>query len=228
LAAVIDLRMARPGRRLFHLTPANITVPYGVEVMQVAPATLPIGFENSAVRVVEVRPSVEGRPAPGYEVASVTSVPATVEVVGPESSLRGLDEAMTEPIAVTDATRPLREVVNIGVADPNVRLRTPQTVEVTVQIVPGASARLLTDIPVHIRNLDNGMRGRVFPATVSVAVRGTEQGVKELTVDAVDASIDAAGLGAGAHRVTVRLRAAQGLTVERVNPESVQLRIAKQ
>jgi YbbR domain-containing protein len=228
LAAVIDLRMARPGRRLFHLTPANVNVPYGIEVVQVAPATLPIGFENSAVRIVRIRPSVEGRPAPGYEVMSITSEPSTVEVVGPESSLRGLDEAMTEPIAVTDATRSIREVVNIGVADPNVRLRTPQTAEVTVQVVPGAMTRTISGVPVHISNLDNGLRGRVLPATVSVTVRGTQASVKDVTVDAVDAAVDASGLAAGEHKVSVRLRAAQGLAVERVNPESVQLRIAKQ
>jgi hypothetical protein len=228
MAAVIDLRTARPGRRLFHLTPTSVRIPYGVEVVQVAPATLPIAFENSAVRIVEVRPSVEGTPAPGYEVASVTSVPSTVEIIGPESSLRGLDEAMTEPISVADATRPVREVVTVGVADPRVRLRTPQTAEITVHIVAGDSTRTLAGVPIQIRNLDNGVRGRVLPATASVQVRGTEQGVKGLTLDAVDASVDASGLTAGDHNVAIRLRAAQGLTVERVNPETVRLRIAKQ
>lgn len=56
----------------------------------------------------------------------MTTDPATVEVIGPESSLRGLDEAMTEPVSVDNATRPIREVVTIGVADPAVRLRTPK------------------------------------------------------------------------------------------------------
>ena len=46
---------------------------------------------------------------------------------------------MTEPVSIADATRPLREVVTIGVADPSVRLRTPQTAEVIVQIVPGST-----------------------------------------------------------------------------------------
>ena len=227
LSAVIDLRNARPGRRLFHITPGSINVPYGVEVVQVAPATLPIGFENSALRVVEVRPSVEGRPAPGYEIASVNSVPATVEVVGPESALRGLDEAMTEPISVADATRPIREVVTIGVADPSVRLRTPQTAEVTIQIVTGNATRTLSGVPIQIRNLDNGLRGRVLPATVTVGLRGTQQTIKEVTADAVDVSADAAGLQIGDHQVTVRWRTAQGLTVERVSPETVRLRITK-
>ena len=53
MSAVIDLRHARPGRRLFHLTASEIHVPYGIDVVQVAPATLPIGFENSIVRIVE-------------------------------------------------------------------------------------------------------------------------------------------------------------------------------
>lgn len=134
LAAVIDLRSARPGRRLFHVTASQIRVPYGVDVVQVAPATLPIAFENSAVRVVHVRPAVEGRPPLGYEVGQITATPATVEVVGPESSLRKLDEATTSPVSIANATRPVREVVTIGVVDPLVRLRSPQTAVVTVHI----------------------------------------------------------------------------------------------
>jgi hypothetical protein len=228
IAAVIDVRTARPGRRLFHLTPGSVNVPYGVEVVQVLPATLPIAFENSAVRIVKVTPSVEGRPAPGYEVTSIVSVPATVEIVGPESSLRGLNEAMTEAISVNEATRPLREVVNIGVADPNVRLRTPQTAEVTVQIVTGSSLRTFAAVPINIINLDNGLRGRVAPANVSVTVRGTEQGLKDLTPGALDATVDATGLAVGEHEVLIRLRTSQGFMIERVSPENGRLRIVKQ
>jgi YbbR domain-containing protein len=227
MSTVIDLRSARPGRRLFHLTPGNVNVPYGVEVVQVAPATLSLDFENSAVRIVQIRPSIEGRPAPGYEVVAVTSVPPTAEVIGPESSLRGLDEAMTEPVSIADATRSIREVVTIGVADPNVRVRTPQTAEITVQIVTGATTRTLTGVPVQIRSLDNGLRGRALPGIVTVSVRGTQQTIKELTVDAVEATVDGTGLAVGDHEVAVRVRAAQGLTVERVNPDSVRLRVAK-
>lgn len=64
LSAVIDVRNARPGRRLFHLTPSEINVPYGMEVVQVAPATLPIGFENSIVRIVRVSRPSRGGPLP--------------------------------------------------------------------------------------------------------------------------------------------------------------------
>jgi YbbR domain-containing protein len=226
-AAQIDLRSARPGRRLFHITSTQIKVPYGVEVVQIAPATLPIAFENSAIRIVQVRPSIEGRPAPGFEIGKYVVDPPTVEVVGPEGSLRGLDEAMTEPVSVADATRPIREVVTIGVADPNVRLRTPQTAAVTVQIVAGSSTRTLANVPVDVRNLDNGLRGRLTPATVEVTVRGTADAVNALTGAGLEASVDASSLGPGAHPVGVRIKPGQGLSIESIRPSTLRLRVAK-
>jgi YbbR domain-containing protein len=136
LSSVLDLRGARAGRRLFHLTPAQVNVPYGIEVVQVSPATLAIAFEVSGVRVVPVQPSVEGDPAAGFEVVDVKSDPVTVEVAGPESALRRLAAAITEPVSVADQSRSVREVVTIGVPDASVRLRTPQTAIVTVTVAP--------------------------------------------------------------------------------------------
>jgi YbbR domain-containing protein len=228
LSAVIDLRHAKPGQRLFHLTASEINVPYGIEVVQVAPATLPIAFENSAVKFVEVRPSIEGRPAPGYEVTSMTADPRTVEIIGPESSLRGLDEAMTEPISIAGATRPIRDVVTIGVADPAVRLRTPQTATVDVQISAGASSRILSDVPVQVRSLDESLRARLLPSSVAVTLRGTEAAVRELTPEALDAQVDLAGLGPGDHAIAVQVRVGQGLTIENITPQTLRVRIGKQ
>jgi YbbR domain-containing protein len=136
MAAVIDLRTARPGRRLFHLTQGNVSVPYGMEIVQVGPSTLTMEFEMSGRRAVPVEPDVEGRPAAGYEVTKVTSDPMTVEVEGPETALKRLQAAMTEPVSVQDQTRSVREVVTIGVPDSSLRLRSPQTAVVTVTIAP--------------------------------------------------------------------------------------------
>jgi YbbR domain-containing protein len=228
LSAVIDLRNARPGRRLFHLTASQVRVPYGVDVVQVGPATLPISFENSAIRIVQVRPSLDGQPAAGYEVGGVTSVPATVEVVGPEGSLRGLDEAMTEPISIADATRPIREVVTIGVADPSVRLRTAQTATVTVQIVPGSATRTIGNVPVSVQNLDNGLRGRVSPASITATVRGTKSVLRDPAAPMVAAEVDAAGKPPGDYDVDVTVHTVEGVAVESVTPRKLRLRIAKQ
>jgi YbbR domain-containing protein len=132
----VDLRAARTGPRLFHLTPALIRVPYGIEVVQVSPATVTITFETTGIRVVRVLPSIEGTPAAGFEIVSTTSDPPTVEVAGPENALRELTEAITEPVSVANAQRTIQEMVTVGVVDPAIRVRAPQTTTVTVHIAP--------------------------------------------------------------------------------------------
>ena len=136
MSAVLDLATARPGRRLFHITQNQVSVPYGLEIVQVGPSTLTMEFEVSGIRTVPVEPDIDGRPASGYEVTKVTSDPVTVEVAGPESALKRLQAAITEPVSVTDQTRTVREIVTIGVPDASLRLRSPQTAVVTVTISP--------------------------------------------------------------------------------------------
>ena len=136
MSAVLDLSTARPGRRLFHITSSQVNVPYGLEIVQVGPSTLMMEFEMSGIRLIKVEPDVDGRPANGYEVTKVTSDPEMVEVAGPESALKRLQAAITEPVSIADQTRPVREVVTIGVPDASLRLRTPQTAVVTVTISP--------------------------------------------------------------------------------------------
>ena len=136
MAAVLDLRTARPGRRLFHVTPTQITVPYGIEVVQVGPSTLPVEFEMTGFRTVPIEPVVEGKPADGFEVTKVTTEPQTVEVTGPESALKRLANAVTESVSVADENRSVKESVTIGVPDASLRLRAPQSAVVTVTIAP--------------------------------------------------------------------------------------------
>lgn len=136
MATVLDLRAVRPGRRMFQLNPGQVSVPYGIEVVQVGPSTMTIEFETSGVRTVPVEPAVDGRPAAGFEVTRVTAEPATVEVEGPVSALTRLEAAITEPVVIANERQSVREVVTIGVPDSTLRLRTPQTAVVTVTIGP--------------------------------------------------------------------------------------------
>jgi len=136
LVAVLDLRQARPGQRLFHLTGSEVRAPFGIEIVQLTPSSLAMTFENSATKAVAISPVVEGLPADGFEVRRITSEPAAVVVAGPATAVRDTTEAITEPISVANASATFMEVVNVGVADPAVRLRSVQSVRVTVHIAP--------------------------------------------------------------------------------------------
>src|SRR5258705_8060535 len=153
VVAVLDLRSARSGRRLFPLTPDQVRVPFGVEVVQVTPSAVAMAFEVSATREVPVVPSVDGRPAPGYVVGPMTAEPKAVEVIGPESAVRRATEVLTEPVPVSGAKAAVRQAVILGLLDPSLRLKSARSAMVTVPVVPATLERNLRSRPVHLRIL---------------------------------------------------------------------------
>ena len=135
MAAIIDLESERAGARMFDMRSDRVRAPLGIEVTQVIPSTISLTLDAVGSRVAPIIPEIRGAPAPGFVVGAVEVEPATVEVVGPESRLRDLTEAMTEPIDVTGMSTPLRRMVTVGVDDPSLRLATPGSARVTIAIV---------------------------------------------------------------------------------------------
>ncbi len=225
VVAVIDLRTARSGQRLFTVTPEQMRVPFGVEVVQILPSAIAMSFEPSAVRQVRVMPAVDGRPAPGYIVGSTSVDPAQVEIIGPESAVRHATQAMTESVSVSGARGPVREVVSIGMLDPALRLKNPRAATVTVQIAAGPVERTVHRVPIHLRQLAPMLVAEAIPTTVDVTLRGSREAVNRVLADEVNAWVDLAGLGAGEYTQTPRAEASQEAGVVRIEPSTVKVRI---
>ena len=221
LVAVLDLRTARPGQRLFPLTGADVRTPFGVEVVRIAPSNVSIAFELPATKVVPVVPGVEGAPGDGYVVDTVTAEPASVEVVGPSSAVARLTAAMTEPVSVAGATEPVTETVNVGVADPSVRLRSPTSAKVMVNVTVGPVEWAIAGIPVRARA---GGSTEILTAEVAVFLRGPRES-RASTVRDFEASVDAEGLPGGLFQLPVQVTPPAGVSVIRVEPPFVRVRV---
>jgi len=228
LVAVLDLRAARPGRRLFHLTADQVRSPFGIEVVQVSPSNVPISFELSGTKMIPVVPALEGEPARGYVVGQIRAQPATVEVVGPVSALKDLTEAITEPVSVAGADHTLHERVTIGVPDPGVRLRIPQNADVTIMITAAPVERVIVGVPVHFRQLPSRLSAQAIPAALAVYVRGPRDVIERLQVDNIDAYIDMANLGVGQYTLPVRMHLAPTVTAIRIDPPQVRVRLRRE
>ena len=226
VVAVLDLKEARPGRRLFHLEPEAVRAPFGIEVAHVLPVTIPVLLERTGARVVPVLPSVEGNPAPGYVLGRITSDPATVEVLGPESQLRRRGEAITEPVSVERQSSVVRETVRIGVSNPALRLAQPRTALITVEIVPAPLERTLAAVPVRARNLSERLSARITPPVVAVTVRGSAEAMRDLTTLALVAYVDLTGLGSGRYNLPARVEAT-ALGTTRIEPATVDVWITR-
>jgi YbbR domain-containing protein len=225
IVAVLDLHGARPGRRLFHLTPEQVRAPFGVEVTQLTPPSIALVFEATGSRQVPVTPAVEGKPAPGFVVGAVSTEPPMVEVVGPETAIGRVTEAITEPVSVTDAKAPVTESVTIGFIEPSVRLKTPRAATVKVNIAPAPGERLVRGRPVHLEKLAPGLTAQAVPAVVDVTLRGGREPVARVAPDDVAASVDLTGLGAGQYTLTVKATAPDDIGATAITPSSVQVRI---
>ncbi len=225
VAAIVDLRAAQPGLRLFHLDAGSIDAPFGVEIEQVSPATVAIELERTSTRVVPVLPAVEGDPAPGFIVGNVSSDPGTVEVVGPESRLKRLTEATTEPVSVAGATDTVRDEVAIGVLDSALRLAQPTSAVVTASVTPAPVARTLTDVSVRIRNLSASLSAQLDPSVVSIGIGAPRDVALALSSHSIDAYVDLTGLEPGRYDLPVRTALPQEVGVTGIEPPTVEVTV---
>jgi YbbR domain-containing protein len=203
VVAVLDLATARPGSRMFHLRSDEVRAPYGVEVAQVIPGTLAVDLEKSGHRTVPVVPALDGEPAPGFVIGRVTSDPPTVEVAGPESRLKQLTGATTEPVQVTGSRARIRDVVTVGMTDSAVRLVQPQNATITVDVVPA---------PVELE-------------LAGVTARGRREALADLRAGSIDAFVDLYGLGPGRYNLRVQVDPSQTFGISAIEPAVVDVTI---
>jgi YbbR domain-containing protein len=225
LVASVDLSAAQPGRRLFHLSPERVKAPFAVVVTQVVPSSVAIRFEPSATRIVPVTPSIEGEPAPGFMVGKISSEPAMVEVVGPESVLRRVAEAITEPVWVGSARSEVRSSVVVGVADEGVRIKNAQVALISVAVVPAPAEKQLANVPVRPRNLGNGMTAKIAPASVKVRVRGTHETIAKIRENSIVAYVDLEGIAEGDYGLPVRLERTPDVGIDQLDPTIVSIHV---
>lgn len=222
VVALLDLGEEEPGQHLFDLFDGRVRAPAGVELTRVAPATLTVTLERAGFRrSIGVVPDIVGAPADGFVVGRIQVDPATVEVVGPETTLQKLDQAFTEPVSVAGARGPVEATVTVGVADPALRLATPVAARVTVDIIPAPLEQTVHDVPVTAR--EAGRRATIAPDRVTVGVRGPRAAVQALDEHALHGYVDLAGLQPGRYNLPVTIESPDEIRVMHIDPPSVRV-----
>jgi YbbR domain-containing protein len=226
VVAMVDLTNARIGTRLFHLRTDEVRVPYGIEVAQVMPPTLSLTVEKSLRRTVPIVPATDGDPAPGFVIGRMVAEPSTVEIEGPESKVKEVSSATTEPLEIDGKNERVRDVVTVGVSDSSVRLVQPVSATVVVEITPAPVEREVPGVPVHWRNLGAGLASpRIVPEVAKVTIRGSRDALGKVSPDGIDAFVDLSGLGPGHYNLKVQVDPSQDFGLESVTPGTVAVTI---
>jgi YbbR domain-containing protein len=225
IVAVLDLSGGRPGSRLFNLRTSEVRVPYGISVTQLVPGTIALELEKTGRRTVPVMPAIDGDPAPGFISGKAASDPATVDVLGPESHLRQLTGATTEPVNISGARERVRERVTVGVSDSSLRLAQQVEATVTVEVLPAPVEREVSGVLIRWRNLGTGLQARVQPSVVRASARGRRDVLDKLGAGSIDAFVDLAGLGPGRYNLRVQIDPSQNFGVTSIVPAVVDVTI---
>lgn len=229
IQAAVDLTDALPGDNTVYLTPGQVDTPYGVRVMRVSPASVNLTVEPVSQRRVQAVPRVVGKPATGFELASIDLEPPEIMISGPTSRLTNLEQVTTEPISAEGLRETYSQSLRVLVDDPFVRLPDGNTVEVTLEVREERVERELSPVPVSAS--PSSTKVTLTPASLTIVVAGPRSVVEKLRVEHLGARVRVDGLGAGNHKLApqIEVRLAGGGDIEIVNivPEEVGARVAK-
>lgn len=223
LSIGLDLNGVRPGPAVFRVGAESLNLPRGVSVTRINPAQVTLELERVAQKVVPVRLRLAGKLSPDLQIVDTNLAPETIQVTGPEDSLRKVDAVNTEKLDLS--------VVGPGTLETELMLEpvgdyftySADRVATQVRISEVQATREIARVPVDVQRA--GYRFSVSPASVRVMVRGPRRLLDDLDPARVLVQADATGHGAGKHRLTPRVIVPSGLEVVDLDPATVDVRL---
>ncbi|MBC7241984.1 MAG: hypothetical protein H5T60_06010 [Anaerolineae bacterium] len=196
----------------------NVTLEPATVLVKV-PIVQQRGFRNLPVRVVW-----EGQPAAGYRISNVSVDPSIVTIIGDPQTIEQLPGYLeTAPVQVDGATADVVEHVSLILPE-GVSLLGIQTVQVTISITPIESS-LTVERKVQVQGLPATMQAQVSPKTVNIILSGPLPKLDALRTEDVQVIVDVFNLGPGVHQLAPVVIVPEGIRVQSVVPERVQVEI---
>jgi len=136
----VFVELSNPDKGVFEvpLTPDNVFLPEGLEVVSIEPNILQLKLDREASDLLPVLPRLEGEPAAGAKVQHAEVVPPNVLVRGPEDVIRSISTLSTTPVSLTGHALDFQEQAAVLPPDPLVTVVQPAVVNVRVRmLIPG-------------------------------------------------------------------------------------------
>ena len=132
-SVILDFRsINKPGEHTFQIDERNVNLPSGMRLVRAIPAQIRLQFEQRTRHSVPVQVRFSGSPPDGYQVDRFEAQPKELTLVGPESHVKTIEYAVTDPIDLSAAVGVSDFRVNAFVGDPHVRFDKPAKISVKV------------------------------------------------------------------------------------------------
>ncbi len=183
-----------------------------------------LGFKDVSVRAVVV-----GQVAPGYWISSITVEPSAVTLIGSPDALAQLaGYAETNAVDVSEANEKVTERVTLnlpaGVSLVPAGNSGSEGVQVTVDIAAAMGGRTVQRW-IEVQGLSPGLQAHPSPEWVDVILSGPLSQLQALRPQQVQVMLDLFGLAAGIHRVQPTIIVPEGLKVESIVPDTIEVEV---
>ncbi len=186
------------------------------------PITQQGGYRDIAVKVV-----VRGQVAGGYRLTNISVYPPVLTIYSKDpnlvNTLPGYVE--TEPLNLNGVSQNIDTRLGLSLP-PGISVVGDQTTQVQVGISPIEGSLSLSNMPVEVIGLGNGLEARISPQTVDVILTGPLSLLDKLTAGDVKIIVDLTGLDAGVHQLTLQAQIIiADVKVQSVNPATIEVTI---
>jgi YbbR domain-containing protein len=195
----------------------------GLELEQKsAKVTVPIE-QGVGYRELSIKAMIEGTPAPGYWISSISANPSTVTVFGDPGAVNAIPGYLeTYAVNVEDARESISEQVAIVFPDGVSALEDVATVQALIEISPVLGGQTVQLTPV-VQGLGRGLEATFSPDTVEVILSGPLSDLEALEAGDVRIVLDLSGYEPGTHFVTPDVQKPSSLDVQAVLPDQVEV-----
>ncbi len=192
--------------------------------IRVEPPDVEVRLERRDSKSVPVEPDFRGFLDPGYELASWSIEPRTVEVSGPESLVAKAVDVGTEYVELTGRSQDFTAAVRLARRDSLLEVIGPDTVQFSATVRRATASRSFEGVAVATVSLDPlfALSAPLPAATLRVA--GARDLVDTWTPGPGALFLDLAEVDApGAYTVPVLVALPEGMQAEAWFPESVEI-----
>ncbi len=228
LSKVIDLKGADAGEMIIHLSPESLALPSGVRARRIQPTSVKIVLDWLLEKTVDIEPVIVGSVAPYYEISGWDVNPKRVVISGPAREVKAMDTVKTLPIDLKGATKDV--VLDTALDLEGLHITFPEKVglvQVAVHIRPIQGEKSVTHVPVKVEKEEYQ---KVWPPVVTCVLKGPLVELKRLHPKDIEVTLDTTAIAAnltGVQKVPLKVRPPVGMTVVKVIPEEVKVRIRK-
>ena len=217
IKAVVDLEGIKPGTTTINNLTDKVKLPEGTKIAGISPAEFSLTLESIVTKKVPVHLVLKGDPQEGYEVSHISVTPEFVEVKLAKSEAKDLNKVLTEPLDVSGAQEGIEKkvVLDLTGIDPP-RSVSNKSVVASVAVNEKIIEHAFSTIKVEVVNAL--YKTKVSPLSFQLTVKGPYHLVKELTEEAIIASIDLKEVKPGRYSKKAAITLPEGVTVVEAKP----------